>query len=134
MKPFPLNNPKAASIRHLNTAVAVQHMENACKQTALRYHIITCSNVHNKSQLFELLATSLAFPDYFGHNWDALYDVLCDDHWMGEHGIVLHFQSIAAFQRQDAHDWSMLYETLEDAIDYWRSLNLPFWVFFDHVF
>ncbi len=109
-------------------------MENARQQTSLRYYIIDCHDVHNKSQLFILLADSLEFPDYFGRNWDALYDVLCDDLWADDHGVILHFRGITTFQRQDTHDWNMLYETLEDAVDYWRTLDRPFWVFFDHVF
>lgn len=39
---------------------------------------IDCSQVTDKSQLHSLLAEKLAFPDYYGHNLDALMDCLTD--------------------------------------------------------
>jgi hypothetical protein len=40
--------------------------------------------------LFASLATSLQFPEYFGHNWNALDECLTDFHWLspGAVGIV----------------------------------------------
>lgn len=40
--------------------------------------IIDCTNIENKRQLHELLARELEFPDYYGHNLDALFDCLTD--------------------------------------------------------
>lgn len=36
------------------------------------------SSIRTKADLFSTLARSLQFPDYFGHNWDALVDCLSD--------------------------------------------------------
>jgi RNAse (barnase) inhibitor barstar len=35
-------------------------------------------NIDSKSELFESFSSQLQFPAYFGQNWDAFYDCLCD--------------------------------------------------------
>ena len=32
----------------------------------------------SKDSVLAALATAFGFPDYFGHNWDAAFDCLCD--------------------------------------------------------
>lgn len=53
---------------------------------------IDCTGIENKQQLHRLLARELSFPDYYGHNLDALFDCLTDirrettvklEGWMG---------------------------------------------------
>jgi RNAse (barnase) inhibitor barstar len=38
----------------------------------------------HKSDLLNALAASLKFPDYFGHNWDALDECLRDLSWLDD--------------------------------------------------
>ncbi len=47
------------------------------------------SGIGTKSALLEALASLLAFPAYFGSNWDALFDCFRDFSWMNEHDILL---------------------------------------------
>lgn len=132
MKPLNLDDLNQAGIHTLKTAEAAARALKACEGAKLRYFTVDITDVHNKAQLLGRLAEALEFPDYFGNNWDALYDVLCDDAWFGDTGVVLHLKHSASFEKLAAHDWLTLRETLEEAIDYWRSSDLPFWVFIDH--
>jgi len=45
--------------------------------------------VREEDELLKKLSEILEFPDYFGNNWNALYDCLCDFDWMTKRGIVL---------------------------------------------
>ncbi|WP_293910267.1 barstar family protein [Deinococcus sp.] len=41
-------------------------------------HEIELTSLHNKHGLMNAFASSLELGEDFGHNWDALYDVLAD--------------------------------------------------------
>jgi RNAse (barnase) inhibitor barstar len=46
--------------------------------------------LRRKRDLLRALASGLKFPNYFGHNWDALEECLSDLSWLGQKsGIVL---------------------------------------------
>lgn len=44
----------------------------------------------DKASTMDAIAAALSFPDYFGHNLDALYDCLTDLSWLpsGEHVLI----------------------------------------------
>ena len=44
--------------------------------------LIDLENVHTKDDLHDLLAETLHFPDYYGRNLDALFDLLTEPHEM----------------------------------------------------
>ena len=45
----------------------------------------------SRQDLLEILSTELNFPDYFGMNYDALLDVLCDMTWSnGKETLIIH--------------------------------------------
>ncbi|MDR2173702.1 MAG: barstar family protein [Burkholderiales bacterium] len=132
MKPLNLDDLDRAGLHSIKTPEAVTRMMAACKTSPLHYRVADIADAHNKAQLLDRLSETLAFPDYFGHNWDALYDVLCDGAWFGDTGVVLHLKHTTSFEKRSANDWLILRETFEEAADYWRSQDLPFWVFVDH--
>ncbi|ONI76945.1 hypothetical protein ALI144C_33020 [Actinosynnema sp. ALI-1.44] len=47
------------------------------------------SRIHSKAAMLDALAKAMSFPDYFGHNLDALVDVV-NDLPPGTHTLVWH--------------------------------------------
>lgn len=39
-------------------------------------YIIDCRQIDSRGELHRVLAATLNFPDWYGHNLDALYDIL----------------------------------------------------------
>ena len=48
----------------------------------LQPHRIDLAGCTDKAELLARIARTLRFPDWFGHNWDALADCLCDLSWL----------------------------------------------------
>jgi len=47
------------------------------------------AGVKTENELFSVVASAMQFPDYFGNNWDALYECLRDMGWMAADGYLL---------------------------------------------
>ena len=77
------------------------------------------------------LAECLQFPDWFGHNLDALHDCLTDLSWHDATGWVLLISGIDALRAADEAGYEALSEVLSGAAEYWREQEIPFWVFLD---
>jgi len=74
-------------------------------------------NIDSKDVLLESLALKLAFPDYFGFNWDALFDCLRDFSWIEERDILLVHQELPKLSSEELKVYLRL---LRDAILDWR--------------
>ena len=58
------------------------------------------SKVKNEDELFKNLSDKLFFPDYFGYNWDAVYDLLRDFDWIKQEEIVLIYDAIPQLEEK----------------------------------
>lgn len=77
-----------------------------------------------------LLGGALHFPDWYGHNLDALHDCLTDFSWREAAGYVL-LISGADRLHADETAFGALNAAFSDAADFWRNDGIPFWVFYD---
>lgn len=57
---------------------------------------IELAGASDKEKLIASVAAALRFPAWFGGNWDALEDCLCDLSWLPAAGYVLLFEGAAA--------------------------------------
>ena len=76
------------------------------------------SDVHNKEELLEDMKIKLKFPNYFGYNWDATYDCLCDFTWIKEKNIVILYQKMPHLDESTMKYWLKL---LRDVADDWKD-------------
>ncbi|MDL2260080.1 barstar family protein [Deltaproteobacteria bacterium OttesenSCG-928-K17] len=80
------------------------------------FYAAVSRKVAGKGALLEELYNVLKLPGYFGFNWDALYDCLCDLHWINQHRVVI-AHSILPDLFPD--DLGIYLNILRDAIDFW---------------
>jgi RNAse (barnase) inhibitor barstar len=78
-------------------------------------------NLDDKLDLFRSLSGQLQFPNYFGHNWDALFDCLCDLHWIPNYEVcILHDDLPLKGSNEDQESYIAV---LKDACKSWKQGN-----------
>lgn len=79
---------------------------------------LKCSS---KEECLARMSTALRFPSYFGSNWDALEECLCDLEWLDKSGLMVVFQDADLMLRTQESDWSILLRILRNAASYWMK-------------
>jgi len=100
---------------------------DAARGTRLDLAHVDLAGAQDKDALLARLATTLALPDWFGGNWDALEDCLTDLSWRAGAGHVI---LIKAHGELPADDMGVLLEVLAAAADHWAARGLPFYAVF----
>ncbi len=81
----------------------------------------------DRAALFARFATACGFPDWFGHNWDALLDALTDWSWLQMPGYALFVTGIEQVELEPA-DVRVLAEILEEATCRMAHHGTPMWI------
>jgi hypothetical protein len=79
----------------------------------------------HKDALLKNIARALDFPDWFGHNWDALEDCLGDLSWRRAGGHVLLFENA-----MPSDDFGVLIDVLRSSAEFWAGRGRPFFAVF----
>jgi RNAse (barnase) inhibitor barstar len=108
---------------------AVEPLKAAAKEAHLTMAVVDLSKARDKATLFGELDGALGLPEHFGHNWDALADVLEDSDWLGKKGRAIVLAHAAAWRKEHPNDWTTLDEILSEAVEFWKERNVAFWVF-----
>ena len=75
------------------------------------------------SGLLDEFARAMEFPDYFGHNWDAMEECLADLEWLPAKGYIVVIADAHAVlpKDEDEEDYETLLEILSDAGEAWSK-------------
>lgn len=83
----------------------------------------------DKAEFLDRLAAGMRFPDWFGHNWDALADCLSDLSWLPADGYVVVLHNADRFRGASEKDFVMALDILNEAATDWAGEDVAFWVF-----
>ena len=102
------------------------HSARSARGGGLEVVPVSLAGVERKEALLERLAAALAFPDWFGANWDALEDCLGDLSWRAGDGWLLLIEGFEALQSAAGDDFGVLLDLLGDVADDWKQRGRPF--------
>lgn len=91
---------------------------------------IDLTSVSDKDQLLGRFAAALAFPDWFGRNWDALEDCLTDLSWRTRDRHVLLIEGFENLRARRPDDFGVLVDILATSAQYWSERGRPFFAVF----
>lgn len=84
-------------------------------------HIIEGKKMGTREEFFSEIALKLNFPDYFGKNFDALDECLCDLEWINFEIIKIIIKDFSLILNQEnSKQKDIFISCLEDADEFWR--------------
>jgi len=87
--------------------------------------VLNGDDAGTRAGFFQELARALRFPDYFGRNWDAVYDCLTDLNWLPAAGYVLVLDGFDHLATNEPGQWDIGLKVLREACAFWRPLSRP---------
>ncbi|MEO8508790.1 MAG: barstar family protein [Betaproteobacteria bacterium] len=108
---------------------SAEPLKAAAAHAHLKFSAVDLAHAKDRTGLFAELDRSLKLPEHFGHNWDALADVLEDRDWLGKSGRVIAFAGSGTYRREHPTDWSTLEEIFAEASEFWKERHVAFWIF-----
>ena len=89
--------------------------------TEFALRVIKGAKCQTTAGLLTECARALDFPDYFGHNWDALEECLADLEWLPAKGYILLITDAAHVLSDDEAEYETFLEILRDAGEAWGN-------------
>lgn len=89
---------------------------------------IDLGRARKEDDLHRILGKGLHFPDWYGHNWDALADCLTDMSWNEADGYLLILQSAGTLATNDPQALTTLISVLQETVKVWKTEKVAFWV------
>jgi RNAse (barnase) inhibitor barstar len=108
---------------------AIEPLKTAAAHAHLKLSTVDLARAKDRASVFAELDRALALPEHFGHNWDALADVLEDRDWLGKTGRVIVFAGSAGYKRDHPTDWTTLEDIFAEAAEFWKERHVAFWIF-----
>jgi len=85
----------------------------------------------NKTELLDAIGRGMRFPEWFGHNWDALLDCLSDLGWCPAEGYVVILEHCDGIHGRAEAEFVQTLQIFESAANEWREQGISLWCFVD---
>lgn len=92
---------------------------------------IHAGGIDDDRELLDALAVGFSFPDYFGHNWDALEESLRDLDWLPARGYVLVVEDAEQLWRRAPWIPARLIRSWLFCAESWAQRETPFHLVFE---
>jgi hypothetical protein len=105
-----------------------EDLAEAAADAGLHVAPVDFADCAGKHDALARIAVALAFPEWFGGNWDALADALGDLSWLPEGGgQLLLFDNAWDWRDRDGEDFAVLLDICGEAAQGWARERRPFW-------
>ena len=119
-----------AGVHHLPQGAIDPLLEGAAGAGCLVLRV-DLTRARSKEDMLDAIGKALRFPEWFGHNWDALTDCLLDMGWLPAEGYVVILDHCDGIHGRAESDFVTLMQTFQDTAVTWREDGVPFWCLVD---
>lgn len=123
-------NPAASGVYRL-PAHGWAALEMAAKSHCLLWLPVSLGKAESLDDALRILGETLAFPEWYGVNLDALHECLADLGWRPAPGYVLVLSRCCTLVEHDAAGFSRLLSVIADVAALWHAQDVGFWCLFD---
>jgi RNAse (barnase) inhibitor barstar len=113
-----LMEPGAGGVFRCHRALPDTMLRTAVEK-GFRVVTVGLAGSRDKNAFLNVLAKALAFPEHFGHNWDAFYDCLLDLEQEAGHATLLVLRDVSGFARAEPEEFAAAVDALMDAAEFW---------------
>lgn len=111
---------------------AMGDLEAAARSCGYSTCRVNLAQAVGKRDLLDRIAHALAFPDWFGGNWDALEDCLADLSWLPPARVrLVLLEHCPDTQPAIADDFETALQVFDAAARIWREQGVAFWIVAD---
>jgi RNAse (barnase) inhibitor barstar len=121
-----IGDPAESGVYVLDAAVQAEQVETLARTRGFACFLLDGRSIRTKEDFLAHVATALRFPDYFGHNWDALADCLKDMAWVDATGYVVLFDAFDSFADAAPEQFATAVEIFKEAAESWKAQSKPF--------
>lgn len=125
-----LEDSRQAGIYHLPESGRAA-VRRAAEAAGLACFEVDVGGADRIDAVLAALGRGLDFPEWYGHNLDALKDCLTDFSWCEAAGYIIVIAHAEGLQAADPAAFKALNDVFSAAIAEWRSQDSPLWVFYD---
>jgi RNAse (barnase) inhibitor barstar len=121
-----LKNVAAAGVYHLPQTDKAG-LVAAAEANGFAAYRIDLATARDKDGLLTTVAGTMGFPEWFGHNLDALADCLGDMEWRSADGYLVILEHCDGIHGQAEADFVATVQVFEQAAAEWREQGIAFW-------
>lgn len=107
-------------------------LADAARDLGAAVFVADCDRARSRSAVLRAIAKAVDFPMYFGGNFDALYDCLCDTVLDQKVGVVLYLQKLHSGDPVLEEDAGRIETVCADAADFARENGRLFTFVIEH--
>jgi RNAse (barnase) inhibitor barstar len=101
-------------------------VEDAAAKTGWRLYWLAGHQVTDEREFLQLCADTFAFPDWFGHDWDALFDCLTDLTWENPSaGHLVVYAGWQALAQDEPESFAAALEIFKESAALWQDSPTP---------
>lgn len=115
---------------HLSKS-GLEDLIGAAESCAYVVFRVDLAGVRDKESLLAAIGKEMAFPEWYGANWDALADCLADLGWRPAEGYLVLLEHCDRLRTRAEGDLVEALQVFQEAAETWREQGIALWCLVD---